>query len=245
MDCIEGMKLIEDKTVDCIITDLPYNVTKNKWDIAIPFDVLWKEYERIIKDNGAIILFGQGLFTAKLMLSNEKLFRYTLVWDKEMLTGHLNANRMPMRQHEDICVFYKKLPTYNPQMTKGLPNHSRGNINPNATNNNYGAVILKDNKELGDKKHPTSIIRIPKLHASKTVHPTQKPEELIEYLIRTYTNESDLVLDSCMGSGTLALASINTKRSFIGFEKEVAYFDISENRVKELIKSNERDGVLI
>lgn len=238
------MRLIEDNSIDCIITDLPYNVTKNKWDIAIPFDVLWKEYERIIKTNGAIILFGQGLFTAKLMLSNEKLFRYNLIWDKELLTGHLNANRMPMRQHEDICVFYKKLPTYNPQMVKGSPNHSRGSINANATNNNYGHVILKDNKELGDKKHPTSIIRFPKIHASKTVHPTQKPVELIEYLIKTYTNETDLVLDSCMGSGTTALAAINTNRAYIGFEKEFEYYELSINRITECKNNAEREGVL-
>lgn len=237
------MKLIEDKTVDCIITDLPYNVTKNKWDIAIPFDELWKEYERIIKDNGAIILFGQGLFTAKLMLSNEKLFRYNIIWDKEMLTGHLNAKRMPMRQHEDICVFYKKLPTYNPQMTLGKPNHGKGNPKK-LTNNNYGAFKHVENKELDGKKYPTSIIKIPKVHASKTVHPTQKPIELLEYLIKTYTNETDIVLDSCMGSGTTALAAINTNRAYIGFEKEVEYFELAINRINECKSNAEREGVL-
>lgn len=237
MDCIEGMKLIGDKTVDCIITDLPYNVTKNKWDIMIPFDELWKEYERIIKDNGAIILFGQGLFTAKLILSNEKLFRYTLVWDKEMLTGHLNANRMPMRQHEDICVFYKKLPTYNPKKTVGLPNHSKGNLTGESIgkNNNYGEFKVIDNKELGDKKYPTSIIKVSKVHASKTVHPTQKPTELIEYLIKTYSNVEDLIVDSCIGSGTLGLAALKTNRNFIGFEKELEYYEIAINRLKDVI----------
>lgn len=237
------MRLIEDNSIDCIITDLPYNVTKNKWDIAIPFDVLWKEYERIIKTNGAIILFGQGLFTAKLMLSNEKLFRYNLIWDKEMLTGHLNAKRMPMRQHEDICVFYKKLPTYNPQMTLGKPNHGKGNPKK-LTNNNYGAFKHVENKELDGKKYPTSIIKIPKVHASKTVHPTQKPIELIEYLIKTYTNETDIVLDSCMGSGTTALAAINTNRAYIGFEKEVEYFELAINRINECKSNAEREGVL-
>lgn len=238
------MRLIEDNSIDCIITDLPYNVTKNKWDILIPFDELWAEYSRIIKDTGAIILFSQGLFTAKLILSNEKLFRYTLVWDKEMLTGHLNAKRMPMRQHEDICVFYKKLPTYNPQMTIGKPNHGKGNPKK-LTNNNYGSFKHVENKELGDKKYPTSIIKVPKVHASKTIHPTQKPIELVEYLIKTYTNETDLVLDSCMGSGTTALAAINTNRDFIGFEKEVEYYELSINRITECINNKERDGILI
>lgn len=237
------MRLIEDNSIDCIITDLPYNVTKNKWDILIPFDELWAEYSRIIKDTGAIILFSQGLFTAKLILSNEKLFRYTLVWDKEMLTGHLNAKRMPMRQHEDICVFYKKLPTYNPQMTLGKPNHGKGNPKK-LTNNNYGSFKHVENKELGEKKYPTSIIKVPKVHASKTVHPTQKPVELIEYLIKTYTNETDLVLDSCMGSGTTALAAINTNRAYIGFEKEVEYFELAIKRIIECKNNAEREGVL-
>lgn len=237
------MRLIEDNSIDCIITDLPYNVTKNKWDILIPFDELWTEYSRIIKDTGAIILFSQGLFTAKLILSNEKLFRYTLVWDKEMLTGHLNAKRMPMRQHEDICVFYKKLPTYNPQMTLGKPNHGKGNPKK-LTNNNYGAFKHVENKELDGKKYPTSIIKIPKVHASKTVHPTQKPIELLEYLIKTYTNETDIVLDSCMGSGTTALAAINTNRAYIGFEKEVEYFELAINRINECKSNAEREGVL-
>lgn len=232
-DCLEKMKDIPDKSIDMILCDLPYGgQTKNKWDVLIPFDELWKQYNRIIKDNGAIILFGNGMFTAKLMMSNTKNWRYNLVWDKVLTSGFLNANRMPLRQHEDICVFYKKQPIYNPQKTKGKPNHSKGKIKENK-NNNYGDFNFVDNKEkLGDMKHPTSIITVSKPHPSKMVHPTEKPVELLEWLIKTYTNENDLILDNCMGSGSTCIACINTNRNFYGIELDENYFNIAKNRIE-------------
>lgn len=250
-DCIEIMQHIGDKQIDCIICDLPYgclhrNNPHAQWDRVIPFQPLWKEYTRIIKDNGAIILFSQGMFTAQLMLSNPKLFRYSLVWDKQRVTGFLNANRMPMRVHEDICVFYKRLPTYHPQYTTGQPNHSTGNGTHKHTNQCYGAFKTSQTYEKvkhvqttvpDNMKLPRSIISIRK---EKLVsHPTQKPVELIRYLIRTYTNAGDVVLDNCIGSGTTAVAAIKEQRRFIGIELNKEYFDFARKRVDdELNKSN-------
>jgi len=217
-DCLELMKEIKDKSIDMILCDLPYGTTQNKWDSIIDLKKLWKEYERIIKDKGVIVLTAQDKFTAKLMLSNEKLHKYNLVWNKVLTSGFLNANRMPLRVHEDICVFYEKLPTYNPQKIKGKKNHSKGSMKTEI-NNNYGKYGKQDNTEiLGDMKHPKSIITFQKPHPSKSLHPTQKSLELFEWLIRTYTNEGDLVLDNCIGSGTTAIACVQTKRDFIGIE---------------------------
>ena len=234
-DCLEKMKDIPDKSIDMICVDLPYEQTKNNWDILIPFEPLWEQYKRIIKDHGAIVLFGNGMFTAKLMMSNPNMWRYNLVWDKVIPGGFLNANRMPLRRHEDICVFYKKLPVYNPQKTVGQPNHSRGN--PMAVgskiNNNYGDYGWVDNREtLGNLKHPTSIITISKDHPSIMKHPTQKPVELLEWLIKTYTRTCDVVLDSCMGSGTCGVACVNTNRDFIGIELNQEYFELAKQRIK-------------
>lgn len=240
-DCLESMKIIKDKSVDLILTDLPYGVTnqnKNKWDSIIPFDKLWEHYNRIIKDNGVIVLFGQDKFTAKLMLSNEKMHRYNLIWSKVLPTGFLNANRMPLREHEDIVVFYKKLPTYNPQKIKGQPCHSKGKsvgkMNDDIlANNNYGNFKCVETE--GDMKYPTSILKFAKPHPSVAVHPTQKPVELLEWIIKTYTNEGDLVLDSCMGSGSTGVACVNTNRSFIGIELDSKYYDIAKQRIGKLI----------
>ena len=240
-DCLVGMKSIPDKSIDCIICDLPYGVLnrQNKsaqWDNIIPFEPLWEQYERVIKDNGAIVLFAQGMFTAQLMMSNPILWRYNLVWDKVQKNGFLNANKMPLRQHEDICVFYKNLPTYNPQMTKCEPhkrNHSKGNMSKPHKNSCYGNFIEVPTI-IADEKYPTSIISISKDHkVGNFFHPTQKPVALLEYLIRTYTNEGDLVLDNCMGSGTTAVACIKEKRHFIGYEITKEYFDIAQERIKQ------------
>lgn len=249
-DCLELMDGIGDKSVDCILCDLPYEVLhKNnphaQWDRIIPFEPLWEQYERIIKDNGAIILFAQGMFTARLMTSNPKLWRYNLVWDKQRVTGFLNANRMPMRCHEDICVFYKSLPTYNPQYTKGEPNHSRGNGTHKETNQCYGKhkgtvydhVARSESTVPDGMKLPRSIISIRKEHESSVVHPTQKPVDLMRYLISTYTNEGDLVLDNCVGSGTTAVAAIKEKRHFIGMEKNEEYFNIAQRRIKNELQN--------
>ena len=240
-DCLEGMKKIDDKSVDCIITDLPYgqlNKKRNhakKCDELIPLNELWKQYNRIIKENGAIVLFANGMFTADLMKSNEKMWRYNLIWKKgERTTGFLNAKKMPMRNHEDMVVFYKKLPTYNPQMVKCEPhkrNHSRGNLANADYNNVYG-----DYKEIpsiiSDEKYPKSIINIQPEH-KECYHPSQKPVELIKWLIRTYTNPGDLVLDSCAGSCTTAIAALNTSRNYICFEKDKDIFEIGSRRVAE------------
>ena len=240
-DCLELMKEIPDRSIDCIICDLPYEVLNKgninaQWDKIIPFERLWLAYNRITKDNAAIILFGQGMFTAKMMMSNPKLWRYNLIWDKVAKTGFLNSKRMPLRRHEDICVFYKQLPYYNPQMVKCEPhkrNHSKGNGKHPQKNNCYGAFV-ETPTIVSDEKYPTSIITIPKEHkVGQFFHPTQKPVELIRYLIRTYTNEGDLVLDNCSGSGTTAIAAIRENRHFIGMELDKGYYDIACKRVKD------------
>lgn len=243
-DCLELMKNIPDNIVDCIICDLPYEVLNKgnkhaQWDKMLPLDKLWEHYNRVIKDNGAIILFGQGMFTAQLMMSNPKMWRYNLIWDKiNRPTGFLNANRMPLRIHEDICVFYKQLPTYNPQFTLGEKCHQRGgagNAKNKAKNGCYGD--FKQTKVvLTNEKHPLSIIKIPKTHSKNAFfHPTQKPIALIEWLIKTYTNENELVLDNTMGSGTTGVACVNTNRKFIGIELDDKYYDIACKRVNEAV----------
>ncbi len=231
-DCLELMKDIPNKSIDLILCDLPYGRTHNKWDSIIPFNELWEQYNRIIKDNGAILLFCDGLFMCDLMNSNRKMWRYNLVWNKVLPSGFLNANRQPLRQHEEICVFYKKQPIYHPQKHKGKPNHSKGK--PKVTqNNNYNKMEFVDNsEELGDMKHPTSIISISKPHPSIMVHPTQKPVELLEWLIKSYTDENMIVLDNCMGSGSTGIACVNTNRQFIGIELNEEYFNIAKERIE-------------
>jgi site-specific DNA-methyltransferase (adenine-specific) len=232
-DCMDIMLRIPDASVDMILADLPYQVTKNSWDSMIPLDKLWEQYNRIIKDNGAIVLFGQDKFSAKLMLSNEKMHRYNLIWKKgERTSGFLNAKKMPLRNHEDILVFYKSLPTYNPQMVVGKKAHSRGKGNLNQ-NNNYGDMVgsIGDTPN-GDLKYPKSILNFDRPHPP--VHPTQKSTELCEWLINTYTNEGEIVLDNCAGSFTTALASINTNRKYICIEQEEKYYQLGIERIDNL-----------
>lgn len=232
-DCLERMKEIPDHSVDMILCDLPYGVTANELDIVIPFDLLWEQYNRVIKDNSAVVLFGQGLFYIDLVNSNRKMFKYDLVWDKVLTSGFLNANRMPLRQHEQIAVFYNNPPTYNPQMTKGLPNHFRKAEDKETENNkNYGSY-KKAEQNYDGMKYPTSIISFQKPHPSVSQHRTEKSVPMLEYLIKTYTNKGMIVLDNCMGSGTTGLACINTERNFIGIEKDEEYFKISYNRIKD------------
>lgn len=240
-DCLEVMdKLIEQGVkVDMILCDLPYGVTRNAWDSIIPLDLLWERYEKIIGDNGIIVLFGQGKFTAKLVLSNEKMWRYNLVWNKVLTCGFLNAKRMPLRNHEDICIFYKRLPMYNPQFTEGEPLHGMGKKFKNtlSENNNYGKFNSCKNpsaNRTGDtKKYPKSILEFSRPSSSTMVHPTQKPVALLEYLIKTYTNEDMIVLDNCMGSGSAGVACLNTNCKFIGIELDDTYFDIAEDRISK------------
>ena len=216
-DCLKLFPEIQNKSIDMILTDLPYGTTKNRWDVIISPDTLWLQYERIIKDNGAILLFGQDKFTAAMMLSNHKIHRYNLIWNKQLTTGFLNANRMPLRQHEDIMVFYKRLPTYNPQKIEGNKNHTKKAKSKKS--DCYGDYEDVDNSEmLGELKHPTSILNFQKPHASVCIHEAEKPLDLIEWLIKTYTNEGDTVHDSCLGSGTTLEACMNTNRKCIGFE---------------------------
>ena len=199
----------------------------------IPFEPLWGEYERITKDNAAIILFGNGMFTADLMESNRKLWRYNLIWHKTQPTGFLNAKKMPLRAHEDICVFYKKLPTYNPQMTTGhmrKVSKAEHKVNSKKTTD-YGehGLTTYDSTE----RYPRSVLTFSKDVQKSALHPTQKPVALIEYLIKTYTNPGDLVLDSCAGSMTLAIVAMNTGRDYICIEKDSEIFEIGKNRVDE------------
>lgn len=234
-DCLEVMKLIDDATIDLIICDLPYGVTKNKWDSVIDLKMLWGEYERVIKTNGAIVLFGQDKFSARLMLSNEKLHRYNLIWEKTTPTGHLNAKKMPLRSHEDILVFYKKLPTYNPQKTTGhkrkvsTAQHKRGS--KKTTNYGEHGLTTYDSTE----RYPKSVLKFATDKQKVALHPTQKPLALMEYLIATYSNEGEIVLDNCAGSGTTGLAAKNLNRNYIMIENDETYYKTCINRVGENI----------
>lgn len=235
-DCFELMKDIPDGSVDMILCDLPYGATQNEKDVCLPFSTLWQEYSRVTKENAAILLFGQGSFYVDLVNSNRKLFRYDLVWNKELTTGFLNAKRMPLRQHEQIAVFYKKLPTFNPQFSFGKPLHSRGHsyINKTPVNENYGMFYpMLDARKGSTQKYPTSILQYPKPHPSVAKHRTEKPVDLLKWLIRTYTNENDVVLDNCMGSGSTGVACVNTGRRFIGMELDAKYFEIAKKRIED------------
>ena len=245
-DCLELMKNIDDASIDCIICDLPYGKTQNEWDSLIDLDKLWEQYNRIIKENGVIILFGQDKFTAKVMLSSP-YHRYNLIWNKDLVSGHLNSMEMPLRVHEDIMIFYKKLPVYHPQKVKGKKNHSVGTsvgkvAGVDSKNNNYGSYVLQESDQSG-MKYPTSILSVPKPHPSIMIHPTQKPVALIEWLLKSYTDEEMLVLDNCMGSGTTGVACYNLNRKFIGIELDEKYFEMAKNRIEKnqfnyMIKTN-------
>ena len=234
-DCLKIMKQIPNKSIDMICCDLPYGTTQNKDDIIIPFEPLWNEYERIIKENGCIALFAQGLFYVDLVNSNRKLFKYDLVWDKVLTSGFLNAKRMPLRQHEQIAIFYKKLPTYNPQFTEGKPLHGKGKsyMDKELKNQNYGQFHATEDLRKGStEKYPTSILRFPKPHPSIAKHRTEKSIECLEWLIKTYTNEGNIVLDNCMGAGSCGIACKNTNRNFIGIELNENYFNLAKERIE-------------
>lgn len=224
-DCLEVMREIDTESIDLILCDLPYGATQNKWDVVIPPALLWEQYERIIKPNGAILLFGQDKFTATMMLSNPKLHRYNIIWDKVLKSGFLNAKKMPLREHEDIMVFYKSPPPYNPQMTKGEKNHSKGqavgkqsgDIHSNRSYGNYTLVQSEDT----DLKYPASIWRFPKPHPSIALHATEKPIDLLRYAIRTYTNVGGVVLDNCCGTGSTLIAAKLESRQYIGIDNGV------------------------
>lgn len=232
-DCLELIpKHIEDRSIDMIFCDLPYGTTRNKWDSVIPLDKLWSEYERVIKDNGAIVLFSAEPFTSVLINSNPKLYRYDLIWDKKLSSGFLNSKRMPLRRHEQIIVFYKKLPTYNPQMkTRGKVRKKGITTETGKHTSNYGK--FKNTVSENNTYYPTSILEFSNANRKEKVHPTQKPLSLIEYMIRTYTNEGDLILDNCAGSGTTGLGAKNLNRNFIMMEQDPEYYEIAKARVGE------------
>ena len=242
-DCLELMKEIPDKSIDMILCDLPYGITNCKWDVVIPFEPLWEQYKRIIKDNGAIVLFGSEPFSSKLRLSNLKNYKYDLIWEKERPTNIFTIKHQFGKVHENISVFYKKLPTYNPQMENSLqPNNNdkrknksqSGKMNLIETKHN---TISKISDEYNPKlRYPRDVLKFSRGTRKGAYHPTQKPVALLEYLIKTYTNEGEVVLDNCMGSGSTGVACINTNRDFIGYELNEEYFNIAQNRLREAWK---------
>ena len=237
-NCLTGMEQVEDKSIDLILCDLPYGTTQNKWDIIIPFEPLWAHYERVIKDKGNIVLTAAQPFTTELIMSNRKLFRYDLIWYKPLGSGHLNANRQPMRNHEHILVFYKSQGTYNPQM--GIGKRKRGIRKADRNGDNYGKFAIDRDEPFDDKgkRFPQSVIEITNGDRTKeNDHPTQKPVDLFRYLIKTYSNAGDLVMDNCSGSGTTQVACIMEGRNFICFENDQKYFDGSTARINKLLKT--------
>jgi len=233
-DCLEKMKDIPDKSIDMILCDLPYGTTQCKWDTLIPFEPLWEQYKRIIKDNGAIVLTASQPFTSALVMSNIKMFKYEWIWEKSKATGFLDCNKRPMKAHENILVFSKGQTPYNPQKEKGEP-YYKGKIDYQPPH--YGKQKPKIVESKDGSRFPRSVIYNKTAESEgKSQHPTQKPVALFEYLIRTYSNEGDLVLDNCIGSGTTAIAAIRTKRNWIGIEKDEAYCEVAENRIKEELK---------
>lgn len=233
-DCLEVMKQIPDKSVDCILCDLPYGTTSCKWDVVIQFDKLWEQYKRIRKDNAPIILFGTEPFSSALRLSNIKEYKYDLYWVKEKPTNFLQLKKRFGKLTENICIFYKSQPTYNPQ--KYTVDYRVSN-KPKQKNNS--SIVAADGfsniKPYNDDgtRYPCDILNFNRVTLGKTLHPTQKPVELLEYLIKSFTNEGDLVLDNCMGSGSTGIACINTNRNFIGIELDDKYFSIAEQRIKQ------------
>lgn len=239
-DCLDVLPLIDSK-VDMILTDPPYSITQNKWDSVIDLDLMWVQLKRIIKKNGAIVLTASQPFTTVLISSNMNMFKYCWVWSKKMASGFLNAKKQPLKAHEDVLIFSKNTITYNPQMIKRtdeeLKRLSKKSVKTSTTKN-YGYIETTWSRNRTDNKykHPNTIINIIGImnrSNEKVLHPTQKPVALMEYLIRTYTNENELVLDFCIGSGTTAIACEKLNRQWIGIEKEKEYCDIAVNRIEK------------
>ena len=230
-DCLDAIPLIPSKSIDMIFADLPYALTRCHWDLLIPFERLWPEYERVIKDNGAILFTASQPFTSLLILSNLKLFRYCWIWEKSKATGYLNAKKMPLKAHEDICVFYKHLPIYNPQMENGEPYNKGKALRPTDV---YGKQVetLVENKT--GLRYPRTVIYFKTAESEgKVIHPTQKPISMVEYFIKTYSNEGDIILDNVAGSFTTAIASQKNNRKWICIEKEKTFCEIGEERIKK------------
>lgn len=236
-DCLSFMKNIPDKNVDLILCDLPYGTTACKWDEIIPFNLLWAHYNRIIKDDGAILLFGQEPFSSKLRLSNLENYKYDIYWEKERLTNINQVKRRVGKTIETISIFYKKQCTYNPQMIKytGKPRTNKVKNGKLGELTDAQSKRVKEYKDTG-YRYPTQVWKYKRDCLKSNLHPTQKPIELLENLIKTFSNENDLVLDNCMGSGSTGIACINTNRRFIGIEIDKKYFNIAESRIKQHIK---------
>lgn len=231
-DCFNIFPQIESGSVDMILCDLPYGTTQCKWDSILPLDKLWKEYNRIIKKNGAIVLFSSQPFTSVLINSNIKNFKYTWVWEKSKATNYLNAKKQPLRASEDICVFYQKQPTYNPQMTEGKPYNKGTALRETEV---YGSQVAVEVKSDG-ARYPRNVIYFKTAESEgKVVHPTQKPLALLEYLIQTYSNEGEIILDNTAGSFSTAVAATKLNRNWIGIEQEEEYCKIGLERLEKLI----------
>ena len=228
-DCLEKMKDIPDKSIDMILCDLPYGTTACKWDVVIPFEPLWEQYKRIIKDRGAIVLFGSEPFSSYLRMSNIKQYKYDWVWDKVRPSGFQIAKYNPMKRHEIISVFQKGSNWYPQKEKRDKPVKGRACSSSDSSPLKYNDGLVRTY----DEKNPQSIIVFSKQSDGKYIHPTQKPVALLEYLIKTYTLEGETVLDNCMGSGSTGVACINTKRNFIGIEKDDKYFEIAKKRIEE------------
>ena len=228
-DCLELLYNIPDKSIDMILTDPPYGITACKWDSVIPFAPMWEQLNRIIKDNGAIVLFGSEPFSSALRMSNIKNYKYDWVWDKKLATGFINAKRQPLRRIENIMVFYKKQCCYYPIMRKGVK-RLKGTNESHSLDKIYGDI--KAAKKINDEYYPTSILEFSNANRTGNLHPTQKPVSLLEYLIKTYTLENETVLDFTMGSGSTGVACVNTNRDFIGIELDDKYFSIAKDRIE-------------
>lgn len=231
-DSIAQMRRLPDKSINLILCDLPYGVTKNSWDILIPMEPLWEQYRRIIADNGVIALTSQGIFTAKLMIAGEDIFRYTLVWEKNKTRGFYNVKKQPLRKHEDVLIFYKSPPIYNPQKTKNHPPVHSYTKHAGDTSTNYGKSNPGFSGGGSTERYPTSIIQIPVVNEiNERYHPTQKPVELGEWFVKTYTNENDVVLDNACGSGSFLIAAKKLNRRFIGIDSDLKYCETARKRL--------------
>ena len=234
-DCLAGMQKINDASIDMILCDLPYGTTACKWDTVIPFEPLWEQYKRVIKPHGAIVLTASQPFTSALVMSNPKMFKYDWCWHKSRVTGVLNAKRQPLRCKEDILVFSSGSPVYYPQGLQRCNKQTGTGVSKSGKQGECTGKITQTDSGTYTQTttgYPRNVLEIPS--ESKTVHPTQKPVALFEYLIKTYTNPGETVLDNCLGSGTTAIAAINTGRHYIGFEKDAGYFDIAQKRIAEV-----------
>ena len=228
-DCLEVMKTLPNQSVDMVLCDLPYGTTQNKWDSCLPLLQLWEQYLRIVKPTGAMVFTAQTPFDKVLGVSNLRILKYEWVWEKTKATGHLNAKKQPMKAHENVLVFYRGQCTYNPQKTAGVPYVGAGGA---SKRDNYGDFAAVREGSSDGSRYPRSVLKF--AHESKPLHPTAKPVPLMEYIIRTYTNDGETVLDNCMGSGTTGVACINTGRNFIGIELDPKYFQISQERLGKL-----------